>query len=115
MRNTIFVSYAQQDRGRVRKVLKELLRKSLLEEKDVITDAIQNISSGSYIRDLIRKRIQSASKVILLWTEASAKSKWVNYEVGMAEALGKQIIVVTPKKSAPELPVNLRRVQIVKL
>ena len=116
MPNRIFLSYAHEDREGVDKVIKELSRKGILsEEKDVVMDAVQNIESGSYIRNLIRKRIESASKVILLWTEDSAKSQWVNYEAGMAEALGKPIIIVLPNKSAPKLPENLEGLQIVRL
>ena len=59
--------------------------------------------------------IASASKVILLWTDAGSKSDWVNYEAGMADALGKPIVVVIPEGSPAELPENLKDAQIVRI
>jgi hypothetical protein len=116
MADTIFLSYAHQDREHVGKALEELSRKGVLSgQKELMIDLRQDIKSRSYIKSTIRERIKSTGKVILLWSEAGAKSQWVNWELGMADALGKSIIVVVLDKSAPNLPENLSDVQVIKL
>jgi hypothetical protein len=116
MSDTIFLSYAHQDRDQVGRALEELTRKGVLSgEKGLMIDPKQNIKSGSYIKRAISDHIKSTGKVVLLWTEAGAKSQWVNWELGMADALGKPIILVIMDKSAPKLPENLTNVQVVKL
>jgi hypothetical protein len=68
------------------------------------------------LRDQVRARIQSASKLIVIWGTASANSQWVKYEIGLADVLGKPIIAVIPPKSdLIALPANLQNVQVVKL
>jgi predicted ABC-type transport system involved in lysophospholipase L1 biosynthesis ATPase subunit len=47
---------------------------------------------------------------VIIATENAMMSKWVNYEVGMAEALGKQIVVVGKRGSdKSSLPMYLKR------
>ena len=67
------------------------------------------------LREDIRKQIQSATKVIVIWGSASANSSWVNYELGLADALRKPILVVMPVNDATELPAGLQNVRIVRL
>ena len=107
MSEKVFISYAYKDRKHLKKVRKAL-------ESSGIEVSIPVIP-GSSIRGALRSAIESASRVVVVWTEAAANSSYVNYEAGMAEALGKSIIVVVPETSAPELPLNLRDVQVMKL
>ena len=75
----------------------------------------QEMVAGSSVRGALRDAISSADTVVLFWTDAAAKSQWVNYEAGMAEALGKQVVVVMPESSTAQLPESLQDVQVVKL
>ncbi len=48
----------------------------------------------STFRLAIRDQIKSADMVVIITSESSVESQWVNYEAGMADALGKPIVVV---------------------
>lgn len=101
MTKRIFVSYAQDDNVYFPK-LEQLLRlHGIIEDnKFTIINPLQDsIISGQNIRETLKKQIQSASVVVVIATDRSASSQWVNYELGMADALGKPIIVVASKGS----------------
>jgi len=116
MSEQVFVSYASQDRGRVQKVLKALRSRGLFDDPSTVTiDASSVMIPGSSIRGALRKAIESANNVIVLWTPQAARSEWVNYELGMATAFGKPITLVMPDEAAPDVPPNLGDMQVVKL
>jgi len=68
---------------------------------------------GANFREKLRNAIQSTSKVIVFWSREGAQSPSVNYEIGMAEALGKPIIVARQKGKSPPLPAELSQLQTV--
>ncbi|MGH8565891.1 MAG: toll/interleukin-1 receptor domain-containing protein [Gammaproteobacteria bacterium] len=116
MAEQVFVSYASQDRGRVQKVLKALRSRGLFDDPSTVTiDASSVMIPGSSIRGALRKAIESANNVIVLWTPQAARSEWVNYELGMATAFGKPITLVMSDEAAPDVPPNLGDMQVVKL
>lgn len=115
MKNKVFISYAHKDKKYIKFLAERLRQKGILSNEEDTYDAAQSIIPGSSIKGLLRNFIEEASKVVILWTEESANSKYVNYEAGMAEALGKQIIVVVPKGRKVELPSNLAELQVVEL
>lgn len=118
MQEKLFVSYAPEDRGYVDKALGKLEREGVLSEPPVlIHDPVNDAPfiPGSSLRGALRNAIESASKVVLLWTADAAQSAHVNYEAGMADALDKPLIVVLPKDTAPELPANLHPERILQL
>ena len=53
--------------------------------------------------------------VVLVWSKDAAKSAWVQYEVGMAKALERPILIAWADESAPELPTEIRENQVVRL
>ena len=57
----------------------------------------------------------SANSVVVFWTENSANSQFVNYELGMADALGKNLVVVTPRGQRMRLPSNLEDIQVLEI
>lgn len=119
----IFLSYSQADSHKIPLITKEL--PSIVEglaqyqshdEKEIIPVFSANeISPGENIRQQLLQSMQKASAVVVVWTAESARSSHVNYEIGIAEALGKPTVVVVPDKSAPELPSSLQGYQVVKL
>ena len=99
MAEKIFVSYSYEDRKYL-DGLKEVLRThGVIEgnETSIIDPFLKTIAVGENIRENIKKEIQSASKVIIIYTNNTEFSQWVNYEVGMADALGKPMVVVRPR------------------
>jgi TIR domain len=112
----VFISYARADAHRLDGIVQSLVARGLVNEGDrILREEDLPVKHGA-LRDQVRKRIQSASKLIVIWGTASANSQWVNYEIGLADALGKPIIAVIPPKSdLVALPANLQSVQVVKL
>lgn len=100
MAEKIFLSYAHEDRGLVEAVKQALHKHGVVTAKDtIILDPSQKLKAGSYIRRMIRDQISSASKVVIIASESSAESQWVNYEAGMAVALEKPIVVIGKRGS----------------
>ncbi len=52
------------------------------------------MSPGRSIAEDMRKKLESADCIVVLLTERSVESPWVLFEIGAAEALGKQILPV---------------------
>jgi TIR domain len=100
MAEKIFVSYAHQDRRLVETVEQTLREHGIVTANDVaIIDPFEEVQAGENIRDIIRDKILSASMVVVIVSDNSAKSQWVNYEAGMAAALEKPIVVIGRKGS----------------
>ena len=111
----VFISHAAHDKSRVRKVIGELKVRGVLGDRDKIIDTTDLFVQGSSIRGQVQKAIEDASKVIVIWSDAGAESEWVNYETGMAEALGKPMFVVIPKGERSSLPIHLADTQVIEL
>ncbi len=98
MDEKIFVSYAHEDRDLVEAVEQALRKHGILTEKNVIImDPQRDIPAGENIRKMIKDQISAASKVVIIDSKNSAESQWVNYEAGMAAALGKPIFLIRRK------------------
>ncbi len=106
MKKNIFLSYSKQDEGKLAAIVQKLRQQGLYEDNQL--PAIQHeVTAGEDFRKEIKRSISEADTVVIIWTPASANSSWVNYEAGMADALGKRIIVVRPDQNSPTLPANL--------
>lgn len=100
MTEKIFVSYAYEDRESLDNLEEELRDHGIIGDKPVsFIDPLKEVKVGENIREAIRKQVQSADKVIIIHTDKSESSQWVNYEAGMADALNKPIIILGRKGS----------------
>lgn len=101
MSEKIFLSYAKQDRRLVGVVQRALRKKGIVERDDtVIVGPHQQLRRGmTNVRKTIKEQIGSASTVVIIVSDHSANSVWVNYEAGMAAALGKPIVLIGKKGS----------------
>lgn len=95
MTEKIFLSYAQQDREIAERI------EGYLREHGIVTtpeaeffDPQKGIQAGDNIREILKSEITASSRVVIITSPNSAQSQWVNYEAGMASALGKPIVVV---------------------
>jgi hypothetical protein len=112
----VFLSYAFTDRDLVQTTIRKLQKQGVLENEALENiDSAQTITFGDDIRQGIRERIQKSDIVILIWSKDAARSPWVQYEVGMAQALERPILVARADKSAPELPAALNENQIIEI
>jgi hypothetical protein len=112
---SVFVSYAFDDKLKIRKVLDRLKEKGILSPHDEVVDSSAAMVPGSSLRRMLREAIESASKFVVVWSDEADTSDWVNYETGMAEALGKPILVVVPKGKASRVPGNLKDTQVIEI
>lgn len=99
MTEKIFVSYAHQDRDLLKAVLRALRKHGIVTAKDVVILDPHDFEPGENVRRMIKDQISSASKVVIIASDNSAKSEWVNYEAGMADALEKPIFIMGRKGS----------------
>jgi hypothetical protein len=115
MTTKIFISYAFRDRDLVQGVKDALMKQGL--NGSYVTDFPNqmDLTAGESFRDALRKWINNADYFVLFWTEAAANSEWCNYEAGMAEALGKKVIVVMPEHCQAKLPSTLSVYPIVRV
>jgi hypothetical protein len=99
MTEKIFVSYAHQDRDLVKAVVRALRKHGIVTAEDVVILDPHDFGPGDDIRMMIKDQIRSASKVVIIDSDNSANSEWVNYEAGMAAALEKPIFIMGRKGS----------------
>lgn len=115
MSRKVFVSYAARDRSLVPLALEQLREnKVLLFDDDIVLDS-ETVVAGEDFRQATRAAIDAADAVLVLWSPAAAKSKWVNYELGMASALGKHVVVVTPQGNQTEVPIASNSFELVEM
>jgi hypothetical protein len=101
MGDKAFLVYTARDRHRIESAITQL-------PGLVMADSLESeIRPGDDVRAIIRDRVQSANEVVVFWSEAAATSQYVQYELGMADALDKPITIVQLDKTKPELPAYL--------
>lgn len=115
MGRNIFVSYVNQDRPMVDTAVAHLRRMHLITSDDNVFLDYDSRALGDTFRDATREALTDADTVLVIWSPSAAASKWVNYELGMADALDKQVIVVVPKGYSADLPAELRTTELIKL
>lgn len=95
MPEKVFLSYVHEDRAIADRVERYLRDHGLVSSLGMeIIDPQKEIQVGGNFREMIRSKMMSANKVVIITSPNSAQSQWVNYEAGMASALGKSIIVI---------------------
>ena len=95
----IFLSYAIKDTDFAQSIkarIKEFLPQSKMESIDVF-DVRTDLALGGDIRQSIKAAISSANTVVVVSSQSSDISPWVNYEIGLADALGKDLVIVEQK------------------
>jgi hypothetical protein len=109
----VFMAYSQGDRRLLQSALK-WLRESELRSAE-IDDPANWSPRRKNVRSLIREKIGRANAVVVIWSDRAAKSAWVNYEIGMADALGVPIRVLSGGASPAKLPAGLDQSEIIRL
>lgn len=111
----IYLSYARTDASQIPLLLRKLEAMELIGPDDTVVSDKDLESGHASLREGVRRQIQSASKVVIFWSRSSASSQWVNYELGLADALGKTVIPVVRHADLPSLPPQLQEWQAVVL
>ncbi|MBI4178963.1 toll/interleukin-1 receptor domain-containing protein [bacterium] len=113
MSRRVFISYNAADSELVAPVT-TWLRTSDLSPAE-IADPVGSMSAAQDVRSVIQDSIATCDAMVVIWSKRAAESKWVHYELGMAQALGKRIVVVLAGGSPSELPQELADTQHVHL
>jgi hypothetical protein len=105
---TVFVSYSRRDAELGRRFQDALRRLGL---KTLNPD----VPPGEDWRHSIQSAIRQSDVVVTLTsTPESLRSSWTSYEAGMAEALGKRMLLLLPNRySVADLPEDFASTQIV--
>lgn len=112
-KHTVFISYSHEDQPLVQSALRWLKNSEFRSAQ--VDDPRDWVSSGDDVRSLITERIRRADTVLLLWSDRAAKSPWVQYEVGMAQAFDVPIRVLLAGESNSKIPTSLGKKPVIKL
>jgi nucleoside 2-deoxyribosyltransferase len=106
----LFISHAHRDTEIARAFAREF------EHLGFVTfSPSQDIVPGENWRDAIRHHIKGSDGLVLVMASPeAAASSWMSYEAGMAEALGKDVIVLASQNRAlNEVPSEFRSNRVI--
>lgn len=111
MNKDIFVSHYHKDADEISNLKKIIGKKNQYEPRDssVYEDKNpNNAKNEEYIKTLIKPKIKWASTLIVIISDKTHLSKWVNWEIEYAQRLGKNIVgVYLPGFKEEDVPENL--------
>jgi len=90
----VFISFARPDHHFVHS-----LSGALMEHGITPLIAANRLSPGARLEDKVKAMIAESNCVIVLNTPASARSRWVNQEIGTAKALNKHILPLKTRQA----------------
>ncbi|WP_262708212.1 toll/interleukin-1 receptor domain-containing protein [Flavobacterium cupreum] len=85
----VFIIYSHLDKEKVMEIEKGLVDFGI----KVLTD-YNTINIGENIQEEIKKNIQNVNKILLITSQNSEKSEWIENELEIAKSLNKQILPV---------------------
>lgn len=85
----IFISYSQTDREFARKLYRELQRFKVRGFMDTV-----DVAAGADFSRQLKEAVGSADALLVILSEAATKSSWVMAEIGLAQALDKNVLPV---------------------
>lgn len=95
MSEKVFLSYAAKDRELAESIKSRIKDLLALDAADAdILDLESCVAPGQDYRGAIKAAIDAASTVVIVASPNGDNSQWVNYEAGLADALGKEMVLV---------------------
>ncbi|MGE0046404.1 MAG: TIR domain-containing protein [Hyphomonadaceae bacterium] len=91
----IFLSYASEDRNRVRPLAEALQQRGFSVWWD------RSLAAGDDFSAVIQRELNAAKAVIVVWTQTSAASVWVRDEAGRARDDGRLVPVMLDRVQIP--------------
>ena len=111
-KKNIFISHVHEDDALL-PGLKDLIARAGMDVRDgsINSDKPNDAQSEEYIkREILAPRIQWASTLVVLITNDTAQSWWVNWEIKQAVEQGKNVVGVYAQGATDsDLPEELRR------
>ncbi|HEX8500276.1 MAG TPA: toll/interleukin-1 receptor domain-containing protein [Pyrinomonadaceae bacterium] len=94
----VYISHTSRDK----ELARDLTRR--LKEAGVTVSAAESTEPGEDISLHIKNSLRSADEVVVLLTENSLKSSWLQYEIGAADSLDKRVTPILVNEGAELLP-----------
>jgi len=110
MNNRIFISYSKQDAQLAKSVIASMTERQ--RRPVTVDDPVRLPDIEQDPRRVIGEALRKADSLLVVWSNQAAKSSWVHYEIGMAEALGLPIRVFIAAGTDAKLPGNLSNSEI---
>jgi hypothetical protein len=104
----VFISHSREDTELVRDIARRLRGAGFETFED-----FEEFDSGAEFKKHLRERLSQANVFLILLTPRSLRSSWIMTELGMAEALGRQVVPVTVGLRPQDLPAPLQTYQTV--
>jgi hypothetical protein len=98
----IFISHTRKDR----ELARDMARRARAAGLETLAD-VDDLAVGMERKTFLRERLRQADAVLALLTPAALASPWTVTELGMAEGLGKPIVLVTAGLEPPGIPAPL--------
>lgn len=104
MKERIFISYSREDEAFVRELVTQLAEVAITGWMDAA-----DITAGTAIKSVLRDAIKGAKAVIVLISRNAIASRWIDFEIGAAEAMGKRLIpvLISGEGIEPDIPEGL--------
>lgn len=95
MKEKVFLSYAMQDKA-FAETIKDKLNELLPAQSSpyAVVDLTLDAGPGANLRRIVKAAIDDASTVVVVSSPNGDASGWVNYEAALADALGKDLVIV---------------------
>ncbi len=98
MTNKVFLFYFHED-AELAEAIEPRLQELLQLDSDSVDvfDAQSDIVVGENVRERVRGEMEAAEFVVVVFSSNSDRSDWQSYEMGMADELGKRVVIVGQK------------------
>ncbi len=107
----IFLSYASEDSNRATELMNELAKQPNV---DVFTS--DKMSAGENWRTKIKEALSESDFFLVLLSPTSVRSRWIQFELGVAWGLNKLIIpIVTSHDVVDRIPLNLAELPVLEM
>ncbi len=111
VKKDIFISHYHKDANEIDGLKSLIGRQNRFEPRDSSVYEEKNPNNANneeYIKSLLRPKIKWASTFIVIISDKTHLSKWINWEIEYAQRLGKNIIgVYLPGFKKEDVPENL--------
>ena len=94
----IFISYSRKDKKKAKAIADLLKRKHIKYSLD------KDIDWGELVLKEVQEALFKSTTVIVILTRNSLRSQWVAYEIGYAQAMGKEVLPFVDSDVRSEVP-----------
>lgn len=112
MKSKVFISHSYNDRSLVERLIYSLIKRGV----NIITDPFTEHHSDEDVEEKFREALSESKYVLSILTPESLRSPWVNFELGAALFMNKDLIPVISKEvPISDIPSPLRRYKQLKI